>query len=335
MKSIRLHVGSVQSKAISLFVFASLILTPLTARATDYPPSVPNSNVFTTSTEVPKVDGPTGAFTQRIPLDIPPGRNGLQPDVTLDYNSQRTQDGIVGYGWSLSIPYIERLNKTGSQDLYGNSSFFTSSIEGELASEATTTPPNPSPTILDTLPVTRHDMGNGSQYIPVISGFFSYTVPAGGTNKLLACFIQDAYNAVSSVSQNGTSMTVAPVPGSTAIQAYTHFAYLANPTSGTLSVTFSTPDYASVWCVTLQDAAQTNPIDAQWRGGSTPVSSFTTSTTTSIGNDILLTQCWRSWVGHFLLVILWGWRERHTAWAIQRAMGQCKLVEGSSILPGK
>ena len=43
-----------------------------------------------------------------LPLDIPPGRNGLQPDVTLDYNSQRTQDSIVGYGWQLSIPYIQR-----------------------------------------------------------------------------------------------------------------------------------------------------------------------------------------------------------------------------------
>jgi hypothetical protein len=70
--------------------------------------------VFGSQTGGQKVDGSTGAFTQQIPLDIPPGRNGLQPDVTLDYNSQRTKDSIVGYGWNLSIPYIERLNKTGS-----------------------------------------------------------------------------------------------------------------------------------------------------------------------------------------------------------------------------
>ena len=129
-----MRVGPVQSKVISLLIFAPLILTPFTAaHATDYPPSLPNSNVFTTSSEAPKVEGPTGAFTQRIPLDIPPGRIGLQPDLSLDYNSQRTQDGIVGYGWSLSIPYIERLNKTGSQDMYGPNAYFTSSIEGELA----------------------------------------------------------------------------------------------------------------------------------------------------------------------------------------------------------
>jgi Resolvase, N terminal domain len=39
----------------------------------------------------------------------------MQPDVSLIYNSRNTdQDSVVGYGWSLSIPYIERLNKTGS-----------------------------------------------------------------------------------------------------------------------------------------------------------------------------------------------------------------------------
>ena len=80
----------------------------------------------------------TGALVQRIPLDIPPGRNGLQPDLALQYNSQNNVDSIVGYGWSLSIPYIQRLNKTGSQNLYGSNPYYTSSLEGELAvSDAT------------------------------------------------------------------------------------------------------------------------------------------------------------------------------------------------------
>jgi len=105
---IRLHVGSVQSKVISLLIAAPLLL-PIGAYATDYPPSVPNSNVFGSQSQAPKVDESSGAFTQRIALDIPPGRNGLQPDLALQYNSQNTTDGIVGYGWSVSIPYIERL----------------------------------------------------------------------------------------------------------------------------------------------------------------------------------------------------------------------------------
>jgi RHS repeat-associated protein len=107
------------------------------------PPTVTSPTVLTGQNAAPKVDNQTGALTQRIPLDIPPGRNGLQPDLALLYNSQNTvQDGIAGYGWSLSIPYIQRLNKTGSQNLYGTSSrsqYYTSSIDGELATTTTAT----------------------------------------------------------------------------------------------------------------------------------------------------------------------------------------------------
>jgi RHS repeat-associated protein len=46
---------------------------------------------------------------------------------------------MVGYGWQLSIPYIQRLNKTGSQNLYGSTPYFTSSLDGELVNGATTT----------------------------------------------------------------------------------------------------------------------------------------------------------------------------------------------------
>jgi hypothetical protein len=51
-------------------------LFPLSAYATDYPPSVPNANVFGGEADTQRVDEPTGAFTQRLQLDIPPGRNG-------------------------------------------------------------------------------------------------------------------------------------------------------------------------------------------------------------------------------------------------------------------
>src|SRR5262249_21672269 len=140
MKMFRLNAGSVQSKVISLIIPVSIILFPTTAAyATfgDGTPTVQNASLFTES-DLPKIDGASGAFTQRIPLDIPAGRNGLQPDVALEYNSQNTKDGIVGYDWSLSIPYIERINKTGTQDLYGSSPYFSSSIDGELAFGAPT-----------------------------------------------------------------------------------------------------------------------------------------------------------------------------------------------------
>jgi hypothetical protein len=72
-----------------------------------------------------------------LKLDIPPGRNGVQPDLALQYNSQKIEDGIAGYGWTITIPYIQRLNKTGSQNLY-NVPYFTSSIDGELATTSVT-----------------------------------------------------------------------------------------------------------------------------------------------------------------------------------------------------
>jgi YD repeat-containing protein len=90
---------------------------PPSGFGTDGTPTILNQNVFTSQNTSPKADGATGALTQSIPLDIPPGRNGLQPDLALKYNSQNTEDGVAGYGWTVSIPYIQRMNKTGSQDL--------------------------------------------------------------------------------------------------------------------------------------------------------------------------------------------------------------------------
>ncbi len=129
---------SVFNKAISI-VLCFLVVAPLVPVKTFAlaAPSVPNQNVFTQSSQA-KVDGSTGALTQRIALSIPPGRLGMQPDLALEYNSQRTENSIVGYGWSLSIPYIERLNKTGVQNLY-NQPTYSSSIDGELATTTTAT----------------------------------------------------------------------------------------------------------------------------------------------------------------------------------------------------
>ncbi len=104
----------------------------------DPPPTITTANAFSLQSSQPKVDGATGALTQRIVLAIPPGRKGLQPDLALEYNSQRTENGIVGYGWTISIPYIERMNKYGSQDLY-TKAFYSSSLEGELATTSVST----------------------------------------------------------------------------------------------------------------------------------------------------------------------------------------------------
>src|SRR5262245_24064446 len=65
MKSdFRLRPGSVQSKAISLLTFASIagLFAPNFTYAIDYPPSIPNSNVFTEQTAPVKVDQSSGGI---------------------------------------------------------------------------------------------------------------------------------------------------------------------------------------------------------------------------------------------------------------------------------
>src|SRR6516165_1683067 len=123
-------------------------MTPLsTAYASfgDGTPTIPNPSVFGQTIDQTHVDGSSGAFTQKLSLDIPPGRNGLQPTLSLDYNSQNTSDGIVGYGWSLSIPYIELMNKLGSQSVY-SIPYYSSSIDGELTASSTVTSTSTEPT---------------------------------------------------------------------------------------------------------------------------------------------------------------------------------------------
>ncbi|MCP4408275.1 MAG: hypothetical protein GY807_11045 [Gammaproteobacteria bacterium] len=79
--------------------------------------------------EVSDFDGSLN-ISQKI--EVPPGRNGLQPDLVLSYNSNaRDIDNLYGHGWSVNIPHIVRLNKTGTNNLYGED-YYHSSLDGEL-----------------------------------------------------------------------------------------------------------------------------------------------------------------------------------------------------------
>jgi len=133
-----IHLYRKVGKAVIVFVLAGF-LVPATALGEVFdPPTISNPNLFTSQSSLPDVDQTTGAFVHRVPLDIPPGRNGLTPDLALQYNSQQLDDGIVGYGWSLSLPYIERFNRTGIDRLYTDN-YFVSSLGGELATTSTAT----------------------------------------------------------------------------------------------------------------------------------------------------------------------------------------------------
>src|SRR3989344_832096 len=89
---------------------------------------------------LPSMNQTSGAAQQEISLALPPGRNQMTPKVSLKYNSQKSENvNVYGYGWSDSIPYIERINKHGSDQLYQYNDFY-SSFDGELlATESGTT----------------------------------------------------------------------------------------------------------------------------------------------------------------------------------------------------
>jgi RHS repeat-associated protein len=66
---------------------------------------------------------PNGAFSYTIPIEIPPGRRGMQPKLSLEYNSF-SGNGIAGMGWLLSgIPTIMRVNNGNGINYLGADSF--------------------------------------------------------------------------------------------------------------------------------------------------------------------------------------------------------------------
>jgi hypothetical protein len=97
-----------------------------------------SSGVTAAQTLQPKTDLNTGALSFDYSIDVPAGRNGLTPDISLGYNSQRTDNSsILGYGWEFSIPYIVRKNTHGVDQLY-NRNDYTSSEDGDLKLIGTT-----------------------------------------------------------------------------------------------------------------------------------------------------------------------------------------------------
>ncbi|WP_430967313.1 RHS repeat-associated core domain-containing protein [Spongiimicrobium sp. 2-473A-2-J] len=59
---------------------------------------------------------PTGAATYTVPIDVPPGLNGVQPEIFLNFNSQ-SGNGLAGWGWNVSgISVITRIPATQFHD---------------------------------------------------------------------------------------------------------------------------------------------------------------------------------------------------------------------------
>lgn len=72
---------------------------------------------------------PDGSFSHTLPIELPAGRNGLQPQLAMAYNSN-AGNGIVGIGWSLQgLPAITRMN-FGNGINYGKAGYSADTFAG-------------------------------------------------------------------------------------------------------------------------------------------------------------------------------------------------------------
>ncbi len=89
-----------------------------------------DGGVYSVPTAVDQVF--TGAAVYNIPIVVPPGRKGVQPNLALTYNSY-TSNGWIGVGWDLEIGSIERSTKRGMNYTAND---YVSSQGGELVARS-------------------------------------------------------------------------------------------------------------------------------------------------------------------------------------------------------
>lgn len=96
-------------------------------------PQTPDFNFQIQTQPQATIDQSTGALVYEYPIEMPEGRNGMTPELSLRYNSRNITipDSIVGLGWELSVPYIQREPLRGTQNLY-TKPFFSSTLSGNL-----------------------------------------------------------------------------------------------------------------------------------------------------------------------------------------------------------
>ena len=70
----------------------------------------------------------TGTGNFSVPLAVPPGRNGLQPQLALTYSTGQG-NGPLGLGWSLSVPGVTLKTSKGIPRYQGHDTYLLSGAE--------------------------------------------------------------------------------------------------------------------------------------------------------------------------------------------------------------
>ncbi|MFC1631259.1 SpvB/TcaC N-terminal domain-containing protein [Candidatus Omnitrophota bacterium] len=70
----------------------------------------------------------TGAALSSVPIVVPPGRKGIQPNISLAYSSNNP-NGICGVGWRLEFGSIQRNTKRGVPE-YDSTDTFVANVNG-------------------------------------------------------------------------------------------------------------------------------------------------------------------------------------------------------------
>ena len=103
----------------------------------------------------------TGTGNFSVPIAVPPGRNGFQPELRLVY-STGNGNGPFGFGWSLSVPGIARKTSKGIPQYHDETDIFVLSGAEDLVA-------------VEHLPVDRADEAR-TRYQPRTEGLFAQIV---------------------------------------------------------------------------------------------------------------------------------------------------------------
>ena len=127
-----------------------------------------------------------GSASYSIPIVAPPGTNGMQPNISLSYNSD-AGDGVLGQGWYISgLSVISNTSKDPFHDGYKSPPQLVS--QGVLSLDGTRL-----------IRVTGTQLGDQSTYAPENEDFSKITFNATGNTSFQV------------VTKSGTKMTYTPI----------------------------------------------------------------------------------------------------------------------------